>query len=227
VGSGRTDAGVHASGQVAHFDTDRSIREWNLTRGWNTRLPGDLRVLAVQKVADDFHAQHFAKKKQYSYYFITGVSPPAHLHPFGLHVSQKLNLSAMREALKDLVGKHDFKAFQASGSKPALTTVREIFEAELEELSPGAPGFSPQSGTKLIRLRFVGSGFLKQMIRALSGTLLEIGQESRPASNLKELLSTPSRKEIGATLAPHGLWMERVEYPGLSWDRLMEGEKKG
>lgn len=226
VGSGRTDAGVHASGQVAHFESKHAnVPEWNLARGWNTLLPPDIRVLSVKKVAPDFHAQHGAKKKQYSYYVQAhAISSLAHLNQTTLHHPYPLALEPIQNAMRTLIGTHDFKVFQAAGSKPGPTE-RTIFECDATWVSPGAPGFAPQASTKLLRMRFVGSGFLKQMIRSIVGTLIPMGENSRSAADMKYLLTSLDRSKVGATALPHGLWLEWVQYEGLDFERPMEGQK--
>ena len=229
MGSGRTDSGVHSMGQVAHFVLQKDWKIRNLVLGLNTTLPGDIRVLAIQKVPEEFHAQRDAIKKQYSYYFVSGATHVAHLQPLAYWVKGELNLYAMQQSVAALIGKHDFKAFQ--GKKAVnKTSVRRVYEAEILEahdsnhplLSLGG-GAIPQD-LRLYRFRIVGQGFLKQMVRSLAGTLIEIGRGKREISSFAELLRTQDRDAIGTTVPAHGLWQEQVWYPNLSWQDVRVGD---
>ncbi|MBI2711262.1 MAG: tRNA pseudouridine(38-40) synthase TruA [Bdellovibrio sp.] len=228
IGSGRTDSGVHAAGQVAHFIIDD--RDWDervLQRGLNGILPRTIRIVQVKSVPLDFHAQKSAIKKQYSYYFQQGPCALPHLEPYTWWISKKLDLDAMREGLRYLEGEHDFKAFQAAGAKPG-PTVRSILETEVAFLSPGFP---PSLATPfgLVRVRVIGSGFLKQMVRGIAGTLLQVGEGRRPAKDFKLILDSLDRKSVGPTAPARALWLEKVWYPenvGL-WDNPGEGKLDG
>lgn len=219
VGSGRTDSGVHALGQVAHFKLWK--RDWEpavLMNALNATLPLDIRVLKVQRVPIDFHAQHHAGKKQYSYYFQQGTSPIPHLVPFSWWIRKTLNLEAMREAAAHLVGEHDFKGFQAAGANPG-PTVRKIFEAEVAREEIQFPAMTPlsQNSPSLVRIRLVGSGFLRQMVRSISGTLLEVGENRRKPESVREILEKKERDLVGQTAPGRALWLERVWYKDLEW----------
>ncbi|MDR3606163.1 MAG: tRNA pseudouridine(38-40) synthase TruA [Oligoflexia bacterium] len=210
VGSGRTDAGVHAMGQLAHFVLRK--KEWEaeiLFKGLNSVLPADIRVLSVNPVPIEFHAQHSALKKQYSYYFQQGSSALPHLAPYSRWIKKKLDLEAMNQALGHLIGEHDFLPFRASGAKPG-PSVRTIFEAEavLEPLS--FPGGAEDFG--LVRVRLLGSGFLKQMVRGIAGTLLQVGEGRRDPSCIRDILASGDRKTVGPTAPARALWLERVWY---------------
>jgi tRNA pseudouridine38-40 synthase len=214
VGSGRTDAGVHAAGQVAHFVLKK--KEWDpriLKRGLNSILPRVIRVLEVRAVPIEFHAQRTAERKQYSYYFQQGPEALPHLEPTSWWIQKPLDLEAMREAASRIVGEHDFKPFQSSGAKPG-STVRTIFEAEIRRepiVYPGS-GIWGESGASLVRFRVVGSGFLKQMVRGLAGTLLQVGEGRRPAACFEEILRTLDRSLVGPTAPARALWLEQVWY---------------
>ena len=226
VASGRTDSGVHASGMVIHFRLHE--REWNpdsLFQGMNSLLRPAIRVLAVQKVPDDFNAQRSAVQKQYSYYFQQGSCPLPHLDPYTWWIRKRLDIDAMNRAIQPLIGEHDFKVFQAAGSR-VKTSVRTILEAEVVRQEISFPGFSPvgevlHKGASpdffLVRVRLVGTGFLKQMVRSIAGTLLEIGEGRRPADSIETLLRTSIRADVGMTASARGLWLERVDYPKLHW----------
>ena len=222
VASGRTDAGVHASGQVVHFVLKQ--REWSsetLRRALNSRLPPSIRALKVEPVSMEFHAQRSALKKQYSYYFQQGAAPLASYEPLSWWIHRRLNQAAMSEALKALVGRHDFIPFQARGAKVS-TTVREILEAEVEwvPLPQGLPGgwvlAGPTGDFGFVRVRLVGTGFLKQMVRGIAGTLLEIGEERRPIGSMQEILEKKERSLVGVTAPGRALWLEQVWYDEFS-----------
>ncbi len=226
VASGRTDAGVHASGQVVHFILrGRPSRgEWTtevLRRALNSRLPPSIRVLKVQGVPLDFNAQRSAIKKQYSYYFQQGAAPHAPVEPLSWFIHRSLDREAMAVALRDLLGEHDFLPFQARGAQ-VRTTVRTILEAELSWVPlpvgvPGGwvlPGHAGEFG--FVRIRLVGTGFLKQMVRGIAGTLLEIGEGRRSADSIRHILETQNRSLVGRTAAAQGLWLEQVWYDEFS-----------
>lgn len=225
--SGRTDTGVHAMGQVAHFTVDWSlpprsgkpeITPYHLLRGLNTHLPPAIRILDIRKVEPDFHAQLGAQKKQYSYYIQTGISPSALHMPFSRFHSGPLDHSAMNEAAKHLIGEHDFLPFQAAGGKPMKTTVRSIFECEVTECSREVPFPPSLASLRLLRIRVVGSGFLRHMVRGIAGTLMEIGSGKRPASDMLEILKSLDRDQVGTTAQAQGLWLERVWYKELDFN---------
>jgi tRNA pseudouridine38-40 synthase len=217
VGSGRTDSGVHAVGQVAHFVL-RGDKEWetkNLHRGLNSILPTTIRAIDVREVEIDFHAQHSAEQKQYSYYFQQGPSALAHLEPFSWWIHKRLDVEAMNKGVKYLIGEHDFKPFQSTGSKPG-PTVREILEAEVTTEMVAFPmampgGFSRE--VSLIRVRVLGTGFLKQMVRSIAGTLLQIGEMKRSPECFQDILKSQNRDDVGPTAKARALWLEKVWYP--------------
>jgi tRNA pseudouridine38-40 synthase len=215
VSSGRTDAGVHAVAQVAHFTLKK--KEWEtrvLARGLNTLLAKDIRIRRVVRVPTEFHAQRSALRKQYSYYFQQGSSPIPHLEPFSWWIHKELNREAMSEAIQALVGEHDFKAFQASGSKPLKTTVRKILEADVTSIPAGFPAIESFGlEVTFIRARLLGTGFLKQMVRGIAGTLLQIGEGRRDPGCMKEILEAGVRQGVGPTAPPRALWLEKVWYP--------------
>lgn len=225
--SGRTDTGVHAMGQVADFSIDWNlgpragkpeITPYHLLRGLNTHLPPDIRVLDVRVAPDGFHAQKSAKRKQYSYYIQTGRAPSALHAPFSRFHSGPFDVAAMNEAVQHLVGEHDYKPFQAAGSKPLKTTVRWIYEAEVTECADDVPFPASMDSLKLIRIRVVGSGFLRHMVRGIAGTLMQVGLGARPPSDMAKILEKQDRALVGPTAAPQGLWLEKVWYPQLNFN---------
>ncbi|MFZ9595500.1 MAG: tRNA pseudouridine(38-40) synthase TruA [Bdellovibrionia bacterium] len=236
VGSGRTDSGVHAAGQVAHFILRQ--KAWDahrLMKGLNSQLSQDIRILALSPVSLEFHAQKSAEKKQYSYYYQQGSCAPPHLLPYTRWIRKDLDLDAVTQALGFLRGEHDFKAFQASGSKPG-STVRTVLEADVTVLPilfpalgfhEGGSGLS--SSFRLVRIRLVGTGFLKQMVRSIAGTLLQVGEGYRPPSCIREVLASKDRSQVGPTAPARGLWLEKVWYPsefGLRLEPWREPEEE-
>ena len=218
IGSGRTDAGVHAVGQVAHFTLEQDdYREDLLLNGLNSQLPHDIRVQAALRVNDGFHAQRSAVKKQYSYYFAQGRSPYPHLAPFSHWVRKELNIDAMNKALRPLIGTHDFTVFKARGSLPGVKPVKTLFEADVTRVAPNMPGELSTRQASLVRFRVVGSGFLKQMVRAMAGTLIEIGEGKRSPESLIEVVNSKKREDLGRTAPPRGLWLEHVWYEDLQF----------
>jgi tRNA pseudouridine38-40 synthase len=215
VASGRTDAGVNATAQVAHFwCTHSKLTPEIFYRGLNSLLPIDVRVMEVHAVADEFHAQRSAVKKQYSYYFQQGPCTLPQFADSSFWISRTLDVEAMNEAIQALLGEHDFKAFQGAGSKPDLPTVRTMLEAEVVRLPmPEFPGQDlNERGYSMVRIRIVGTGFLKQMVRGIAGTLLQVGEKRRNASDMAMVLASKNRSLVGPTAAAKGLTLERVWY---------------
>lgn len=217
VGSGRTDSGVHALGQVVHFVLKR--KPWKpevLLTGLNSHLPPSIRVLHSQEVPMDFHAQRSATHKQYSFYFQQGPCPLPHLHATSWWIKKRLDVERMSQSLAHLVGEHDFKPFQGRGAKP-IPTVRKILEADVTRIGLPFPlaTSDEREALTLVRVRVVGTGFLKQMVRGIAGTLLEVGEHRREPDSMREILERQERDLVGATAPGKGLWLERVWYAGF------------
>lgn len=209
--AGRTDAGVHARGQTAHLELDRSFDLKGLVHGTNHRLPRDVRVLAAHRMAHGFHARKHALGKEYLYRVYRGRVVAPLDEPFVLRVESPLDLAAMRRAAAALPGLHDFTAFALQGGSHGQP-FRRLYAAAIDE-----------HGRELC-LRFFGAGFLRGMVRTLVGTLLEIGRRRRSPENLPHLLARDPRADpprAGATARAHGLSLERVFYPP-EW-RPLEG----
>lgn len=226
VASGRTDAGVHAAGQVIHFSLRR--KEWDpaiLKRALNALLPvGRIQVLSVKVMPDSFHAQMSAARKQYSYYFQQGPSAYPPLERYSWWIRKPLDLEAMNRSVQVLIGEHDYVPFQASGAA-VKTTVRRILEAEVTREPLGPPFFGLNESDmeielSLVRVRLVGTGFLKQMVRGIAGTLLQVGECRRPPECMGEILASRDRSLVGPTAPARGLWLEKVWYEGLRFDSV-------
>jgi tRNA pseudouridine38-40 synthase len=202
VGSGRTDAGVHARGQVAHFRIDRPTDPFRLRRALNGLLPADVAVLAVDDVPDAFHARFDARRRRYRYYVTT--APRALERRTRLHLRPVPDFGLMRRATADLVGTHDFDAFcrVRSATEDRVCTVeiaRWIYEV--------------RAGDAYFEI--AADRFVHGMVRTIVGTLLEMGRGLRPGDDIARVLATRDRREAGETAPAHGLVLEAVEYDEL------------
>ena len=201
TGASRTDAGVHALGQRAHFDMESSIPADKVPFALNTRLPRDIRVTAGQEVDEHFHARFDAAGKEYGYLIYNRRHPSALLRDLSAHVSVRLDESAMERACRHLPGTHDFAAFQAAGGT-AKTTIRRI-----DSVSVGRQGDE-------IRLVIYGTAFLYNMVRIIAGTLIYAGQGRLPEDVFARAIETGNRLQLGPTAPPQGLCLNRVDYGG-------------
>jgi tRNA pseudouridine38-40 synthase len=212
-GSGRTDTGVHALGQIATFSLTSRIPGPNLQRALNHLLPSSIRVLATDAVAPDFHARHSARRKLYEYRITTQPICPPMLAPFVWNCTWPLDFSAMQEAAGDVIGTHDFTSFAASdpdqntrGDKGSSyqthgkTSVRTIFTSTWRRES------------ELMIYRVAGSGFLHHMVRNLIGTFVDVGRGRTPVDGLPAILAARSRSAAGPTAPPQGLFLLEVDY---------------
>jgi tRNA pseudouridine38-40 synthase len=200
VCAGRTDRGVHALGQVAHFDTDarRTMRGWTL--GANTKLPPDVAVQWVAPVADDFHARYSATARTYRYLILNRGTRSPVLRQRAWWVHAPLDAERMHEAAQVLVGRHDFSAFRAAECQSRVPV------RLLERITVDRAG-------ELLTVEVTANAFLHHMVRNLVGTLAEVGDGSRPVAWVGEVLATRDRRLSGPTAPPDGLYFTRVEYP--------------
>jgi len=198
--SGRTDAGVHALGQVAHFACDTSITAEAFLKGLNSLLPADIVIRSCENVPADFHARYDARRKTYRYRILNRSVPTAVDNRFVWHLRQPLNFEAMQAAAAHVVGEHDFKAFEGTGS-PRSSTVRKIFRAE----------FLREAAEYLI-FEIEGDGFLRYMVRNVVGTLVEVGRSRITPEDFKAILESRDREQAGATAPPQGLFLVSVDY---------------
>ena len=200
TGASRTDAGVHALRQAVHFDTESRIPPEKYPFVLNTMLPRDVRVHSGREVPPEFHARFMTSGKRYTYRIINSRHASALRRNSHVHVPVPLDMALMRQALPQLLGTHDYAAFQASGGT-ANTTVRTIRHAELT-----------QRDDEII-LTVEGDAFLYNMVRIIAGTLIEIGQGRRSINAFSEAYETLNRLSLGLTAPPHGLELTHVYYP--------------
>jgi len=204
-GSGRTDAGVHALGQVASFALDCSIPAQNLLLALNDKLPTAIRCLQVEEVAKDFHARHSARAKTYEYRLFRGAICNPFVARYVHHYPYPMNEEEMSRAAKDVVGEHDFTSFAAVDPERGKdddepSNVRTIFESK----------FVSEGGQLVYRLR--GDGFLHHMVRNLVGTFLLVGKGTLAAESICEILTAKDRSRAGPTAPASGLFLVSVEY---------------
>lgn len=199
IGSGRTDAGVHATGQVANFHLQGEFDGGGLMDEMNHYLPEDIAVRELLSVDERFHSRYQAKRKTYLYRIHTGRVPDVFARKYVYDYETPLSAERMREALPFLCGTHDFRSF-CGNKKMKKSTVRTIYEIRLEE------------SKEEIRLYYTGDGFLQNMIRILTGTLIEIGDGRREPEDIARILATENREAAGYTAPACGLTLLSVEY---------------
>ncbi len=200
TGASRTDAGVHALGQAVHFDTESRIPPEKYPFVLNTMLPRDIRVHTGREVPEGFHARFMTCGKRYTYRMVNSRHASAIRRNTHVHVPLPLDINLMRQAAAELLGTHDYAAFQASGGT-AKTTVRTITRAELDV-----------RGDEVI-LTVEGDAFLYNMVRIIAGTLIEIGYGRRSVHAFSEAYETLDRLSLGITAPPQGLELTEVRYP--------------
>lgn len=207
-GAGRTDAGVHALAQVASVRMQATVDAATLARALNAVLPAAVRILAVDEAADDFHARFSATGKTYEYRIVNAPFVSPFLHRYVWHVPPRLDVGAMRTAAEPLIGRHDFSAFQGSGS-----------EVHSAERTIDAIAWEPDSTPdRPLVFRITGDGFLRHMVRNIAGTLVEVGLGRWPAASVGDILASRDRSRAGATAPPRGLFLVAVRYhqgPGV------------
>jgi tRNA pseudouridine38-40 synthase len=228
--AGRTDAGVHAAGQVASVESETQIPPATLVGALNSKLPADALVRDVELAPDGFHATHDAKFKRYRYTIYNDHRRPVFMRGYAWHVPTPLDVSAMQRAGQALVGAHDFVSFQSAGSERE-STVRTIFAVEVAAsragrgaqvpdvaASPVKARDSRQDGgaicesDALITIDVEGDGFLYNMVRAIAGTLVEVGRGKRSPESIAETIAAADRSAAGQTAPAHGLSLLWVAY---------------
>jgi tRNA pseudouridine38-40 synthase len=200
TGSGRTDAGVHALGQVANFRTNASIPIEGFHRGLNSLLPPDIVIQSAEEVDLQFHAQYGAKRKTYRYTILNREFPSALMRNYSWHLPMTLHIPAMEEGSRLLTGKKDFTSFQGADADTE-DPVREVFRAEWSVKDPGILHFTIEA-----------DGFLKHMVRNIVGTLVDVGKGKRSPEQFGQVLRARDRRQAGMTAPPHGLFLVEVKY---------------
>lgn len=211
---GRTDTGVHALAMPVHYDSADTIPPEKIPFALNSLLPPDIRALHAEEAAPDFHARKSCHWREYRYRILLRRMPPALDRHRVWWMPQSLNLIPMRHALEFLVGTHDFKAFAV---KEERGTVRQIYRAHLE-VWPAQDGV----GGREVWLEFVGSGFVRNQVRSMVGTLVEVGLGKRDSGSIRELLEGGTRPEAGATAPPQGLYFVQAGYTPYGMGRWFE-----
>lgn len=211
TGAGRTDTGVHAFGQVAHFDTQSKIPAEKFAPALNSILPPEVSVVFSEEVSADFHARFSACGKTYEYRILNRRNRSPILANRAWFIREALELDAMRHAAYNFIGKHDFSAFCSSGHS-VLNFERTITGSE----------WIKQDDCLVYRVS--GNGFLYNMVRIMTGTMIEIGLKKRPAEDIEALFERKDRNQAGITAPPHGLYLVKVHYPDRSSIDLPESK---
>lgn len=200
IGASRTDAGVHARGSVAVFDTASTVPPERFAYAVNPLLPEDIVVVGAEEVPQDWHPRYQNSVKTYEYHILNREMPDPLRRRESWHVSFPLDLDSMREAAAYLRGEHDFRSF-CSIHTGVKTTVRTIYTLDID-----------RSGN-LITIRISGNGFLYNMVRIIAGTLVEVGRGFRTPENVRDILNAEEREKAGATAPPQGLVLVSIAYP--------------
>jgi len=199
--SGRTDAGVHAKGQVAHFDLEKPVDVRRFQTSLNAILNPDVRIMKLQKVKDDFHARFSATGKEYRYFIWNGPAVPPELRLYRLHERRSLDIDAMKRAAEALVGKHDFAAFTANPKREIGGTVKTVRKITVTRSREGD-----------VKICVEGKGFLYKMVRSIAGFLLRVGIGELEPKDAKRLLKAEKRTNEIPTAKALGLFLWRVSY---------------
>jgi len=201
IASGRTDSGVHARGQVISFKADTRMKPLEIKRALNSLLPPDIAVHEVKEVDDDFHAQYSVKEKTYRYTVLNRRTRSVFLKGHTFFYPQPLDVTAMRRAAKSLVGRHDFKSFQAydplRAERQTVRTIKKLVIAKKENL---------------IYMDVTADGFLYKMVRNIAGTLIAIGAGQLPSEEMPKILKSKDRKKAHNTAPAQGLTLMKVKY---------------
>ncbi len=197
--SSRTDAGVHAYGQVFHFDTDKEKDEGKLKFSLNSLLPDDIHVVEVKKVSRDFHARYSVKKKTYEYLINLGEYD-VFLKGRAFQCFYKLDVDLMKEGAKLFLGEHDFSSFNTSSLKEYPNQVRNITE------------FSIIRKKDILKIRVTSSGFLRNMVRIMVGTLIDLGRGKKSLDDIKDMLEHPCKSTRRYNADPNGLYLVKIFY---------------
>lgn len=200
MASGRTDAGVHALGQVANFKTNSNIPIDKIPIALNSNLKKSIRIILAEEVDEKFHSRLTCKRKTYRYIINNSEFSSAIYRNLETHIPQKLNVEKMQKGAKFFEGEHDFKAFKASGTS-SKSSIRTIYNAKVFEMP-----------NNRIYIELTGNGFLYNMVRIISGTLVDVGLEKIQPEEIRNIINLKDRNLAGKTLPPNGLCLVNVEY---------------
>lgn len=236
TGSGRTDAGVHAKGQVANFYTESRIPAERWALALNARLPDDIVVLSAFDVPMSFHSRRGAIRKTYRYSINCNRIPDLFRRRYEFHHPAPLDFGAMRSGLAHLLGEHDFTSFTSPlSTKPSH--VRKVLDARIEVEKPEPPDFGvpnvyhsaawdgeryPGKERGVAHLYITGNGFLYNMVRIIAGTLVQVGEGKRRPEDVATILAARDRAQAGPTAVPHGLTLWEVAYDGLNGEQTSD-----
>lgn len=199
IGSGRTDAGVHAFAQIANFKIDTDFPLERMAIAFNSQLKKSIRIKKAEEVEEEFHSRYHCHKKTYGYIIENSEQGTAIYRNMTYHVPQLLNVEAMQKAASYLIGEHDFSSFKSSGTS-SKSSVRTIYNAQVLKEQ------------ERVVIQLTGNGFLYNMVRIISGTLVEIGKGEKKPEEMKTILEAKDRSLAGKTLPPQGLFLMKVEY---------------
>ena len=200
MASGRTDRGVHALGQVANFKTNSDLPIDKMAIAINANLKKSIRILSAEEVNENFHSRLTCKKKTYRYIINNSKYGTAIYRNLETHIPMKLDVEKMKEAVKYFEGEHDFKAFKASGTS-SKSSIRTIYKAEVKQMPDDR-----------IYVELTGNGFLYNMVRIITGTLIEVGLGKIEPKEIENIIKSKKRENAGKTLPPEGLYLVKVEY---------------
>lgn len=199
VGSGRTDAGVHALGAVAHIDTQSEIPAKNFMSGLNHFLPPDIRILSAEEVDENFHARFSAVEKTYCYIIYCGKVDKAVYHNRAVRVESELDIEKMKTASRAFIGKKDFRSFMSTGAD-TKTTERTVKDIKIE------------TDGDLIKIYYTADGFLYNMVRLMTGVLIKAGKGEIDGDGIEKLIEMKSKNAVNLVMQPHGLYLVEVKY---------------
>lgn len=198
IASGRTDKGVHALGQTAHFDLIKDIPLYKIKRGLNTLLPADIHIISVEKVDSSFHARYMAVSKEYCYYINMGEYDPLNRN-YCYQLDQDLDLKLIKEASELFIGEHDFRSFIDS-EDTRENTIREIYNIDITKKE------------RILEINFIGNGFMKYQVRNMVGALVLVGLHKKTLEDLEVLMNSKSREKAWKAAPACGLYLEKVNY---------------
>ncbi len=202
IGSGRTDAGVHALGQIAHFVSSSKIDCYKTLASLNGLLPSDIRIVSLEEAPDDFHARYSAKSKTYHYRLHLDPIPDPFKQRYAYHVPYPIDVALLKQAAQHFVGTHDFTSFANEPGRGAVAKdpIRTLYHLEIIE-EPGG-----------VRLVFQGEGFLYKMVRNIVGTLLDVCAGKIASDDIPSIIAAKDRRCAGRSAPPHGLYLFEVKY---------------